>query len=171
MTALEGLRAMANLNRVGIAKHEEAQGEPKKSLLQVLNERSGDLEKLLRTMPQIEHLLRDLRRGMRSRANSFFVEEFDTSTVPATAPSGVIFDCAKLNGGVPWDSFTIDDVGGAGTTLRAIVNGSKPLPVGAGDFFDNLEIWTLNLRVLTGGAGTGRVVMTSYVPGIGGLSR
>lgn len=163
------LKNRSNLDRIGLARHEEEQDRPKKSLMRILDENSGELEKLLRSMPQLYGLLADVRRGLRTRWNAWDVYDVNTNSVPTTG-NGTRFDCMSINGGVPWDSFTIDSVGGAGTTMEVMVNDrGRWVPVNAGDVFDNGEIWSIMVRVTTAGAGTGRLTFTSYIPGVGGL--
>lgn len=165
------LKNKSDLNRIGLAQQEQLQDRSKKSLKQILDENSAGLEKLLRSAPQLQAVLADIRRGLRSRANSFTVREFDTNTIPVTG-NGVEYQAARHNGGVPWDSFTLQQFGGvAAGNMRLSINGSDELVPVEGDFQDNLEIWTIRLRATTGAAGTGRVVLTSYIPGLAGLER
>jgi hypothetical protein len=169
--APQGPASSPNLDRVGLAKHEEKQSFHDKSLMQILSENRGDVERLIRSMPQIEHVLRDLRKGLRDKSNSINVKHFDTAAAPATnTGAGIMFRCHEANGGVPWNAFTILSVGGAGTTMDVSINDSDWIPgVAAGDREENLEIWKIAFRVRTGGAGTATVMLYSYIPGIGGL--
>lgn len=166
------LHNKSDLNRIGLAQQEQFQDRPKKSLLQIASENSGNLELLLRSLPDLYGYLADVRRGLRTRWNAWDVFETDTNAAPSTNNQGELFDCRNRNGGIPWDSFTIDSVGGAGTTMQALINErGRWVPVSAGDVFDNGEIWSFRIRVTTAGSGTGRITVTSYIPGIGGLSK
>lgn len=159
-----------NLNRTGLAVHEEAQGGAGMTPWQIFHDRASG-ERLLRVVNQAEFLLKDIRKGLRDKSNSVTVKTFDTNAAPATNQgAGVFLTAEKNNGGVPWNGFTIKSVGGAGTTMDVSINDCDWIPsVASGDIEENLEIWKIAFRVRTGGAGTATIILYSYIPGIGGL--
>lgn len=157
-----------NLNRAGLATHEE--GLKGKTPWQLAHDPKA-AEKLVRVMSQAEWFFRDLRKGLRDKSNGVNVVQFNTNTAPATnTGAGIMFHAAQMNGGIPWNAFTIKDVGGAGTTMDVSINDSDWIPsVAAGGREENMEIWKIAFRVRTGGAGTATIILYKYTPGIGGL--
>lgn len=162
--AVQPERDAADLNRIGLAKQEQWQNRVPFSQLKMSQD---ELEGLMRVLPQLTQVLADVRKGVRTRWNFCDVIEFDTNSEPATG-NGFHLNVSKLTGGYPLDSVTIDDVGGAGTTMRATINGKGRFRVDQGDVFDNGEIWDAHFFVGTGAAGTARLFITAYIPGIGG---
>ncbi len=150
----------AALSRYGVAEQEQYQDE---------TPQQDATEKLIRTLEHMNSVLQDLRKGALARENSLQVRTFATDAIPATG-RGIQFECRRINGGIPWNSFRIQSVGGAGTTLTVSINGSEEIPVAAGDGEDHMEIETIVLRVGTSAAGTARIVLGSYIPGLTGLT-
>lgn len=158
-----------NLNRAGLATHEE--GLEGKTPWQLAHDPKA-AEKLVRVMSQAEWFFRDLRKGLRDKSNGVNVVQFSTATgaPAANTGAGIIFSAANISGGIPWNAFTIKDVGGATTTMDVSINDSDWIPsVGAGDREENMEIWKIAFRVRTPATGTATIILYKYTPGLGGL--